>query len=112
MGVGDLVRQDWPRGRAVVVGAPSFPEGRGSAGGRGAVTVDLTLSVLVRGQDPYEVHHRCRAPAGKLPPRGAALPVLVHPQDHSELRVDWTRAPTKFEHAELVMRRARPVDRG
>ena len=27
MAVGDLVRQDWPRGRAVVLGAPGFPEG-------------------------------------------------------------------------------------
>jgi hypothetical protein len=111
MAVGDLVRQDWPRGRAVVLGAPGFPEGRGSAGGRSAITVDLTLSVLVRGHAPYEVDHRCRAPAGKLPPRGAILPVLVHPQNERELRVDWTRAPTEFEHAELVLRQRRPVTR-
>ena len=112
MAVGDLVRQEWPRGRAVVLGAPGFPEGHGSAGGRGAVTVDLTLSVLVRGHDPFEVHHRCRAPAGKLPPRGGVLPVLVHPRNQRELRVDWTRAPTKFEHDELVLRRSRPAGRG
>jgi len=96
-----LVRRDWHRGRAVVVGPPSYPEGRGS----GPVTVTMRLSVLVRGRDRYELEYRCRAPGDKLPARGHALPVRVDPDDPSRIRIEWDEAPT------LVQRAGRAIDR-
>jgi hypothetical protein len=102
-----LIRREWPCGRAIVVGAPGFPEGKGSGGGRRAVVVDLPLSVLAHGHDRYELRHRARAPAGKLPVRGAVLPVLINPDDPNDLRIDWSRAPTMLEHADRVLARAR-----
>ena len=102
-----LIRREWPCGRAVVVGAPDFPEGRGSAAGRRAVVVDLSLSIVAHGHDRYELRHRTRAPAGKLPPRGAVLPIVINPEDPRDVRIDWHRAPTMLEHADRVLARGR-----
>ena len=59
----------------------------------------LHLMVTRSGEAPYAVDLTAKMPSQKLPAMGDVLPVLVHPDDPSDVVVDWDRVPTILERA-------------
>jgi hypothetical protein len=60
-------------------------------------SISLWLQVHLPGRAPYNVKHRCMAPADRYPWSGTWLPVTVDAADRSAVRVEWDLIPTVDE---------------
>jgi hypothetical protein len=79
------------QGQVVGCSPPPYPMGRYVSG------VKMNLIVHVAGREPYKLAHECTAPGEKHPRAGMMLPLLVDPEDHGRVAVDWDRIASPDE---------------